>query len=611
MKIKIDSIEIVGMHNITSRTYSFNDFTYLTGHNGAGKTTVLQAIQLALLGYIPNTDKRKDAIFKHANGYEMSVTLRVNDDGVIKSIKRCWRRTIKGIEANVEYLPNDCDTEAYFNNILGNLELPIMHFNEFIGMTSNKLKDWFLNFLPKDQTDIDWNKTLCEPIQDIGPILDAELLPNTISSIQSFNTTGVDLVRDINKSLKEVLSFKKGELSRIQNTIGSLVYYADCPKAANVDTLKAEHSNATSRLDELKLISYKMQQNEETERKIQELNYSYTDLESNVEYQTAKLSLTNALNSQKEVQEALNQNRDERSTLVRSANTLEAMIRGNGTCQYTGETCEAIASKIDETKQSLERIQSQIEDLSKSEYELTAKYSTLEDSIAKFESDIRMRELNYSNYQMLNSRLDKTVQMDRTVLENETRLAQSLIDSSQDTIVKVLANERYQTLLDKLTSEKYTIDQTLEILKVWIKLTDVNGLQSSMMLEPFNRLSDKITANLRKFFNDNNLTARFILSEGANSFDFGIDRADGEYVSFYMLSDGERTLFAVSLLLAIIDDSSSPLKVLMIDDMLSHLDLNNVTQLFKSLYNVEGVQLLLAGYNPAPLDNADQFQITI
>ena len=52
--MKFKSITITGMHKVDKKTYTFNDdVTYFIGENGSGKSTILEAAELALLGYIP------------------------------------------------------------------------------------------------------------------------------------------------------------------------------------------------------------------------------------------------------------------------------------------------------------------------------------------------------------------------------------------------------------------------------------------------------------------------------------------------------------------------------------------------------------------------------
>ena len=121
----VKSVEIRGMNNVAQKTYSFSsDVNYLYGKNGAGKSTVLQAIQLALLGYIPGMSKKNDAIMRHANGPQMSVICTLQDEGRIIQIERSWKATKKGVACQVHTIPENLD----LSTILGNVELPVFNF---------------------------------------------------------------------------------------------------------------------------------------------------------------------------------------------------------------------------------------------------------------------------------------------------------------------------------------------------------------------------------------------------------------------------------------------------------------------------------------------------
>ena len=112
--MKLQSITIEGMHNVTRKTYQLKDLTYFYGKNGAGKTTILNAIQLALLGYIPGTSKTNESIFRHSNNHTMAVTLVLDDS---TKIRRIWTKSGNKISSSVEVIP-EVDLKSIIDNDL-------------------------------------------------------------------------------------------------------------------------------------------------------------------------------------------------------------------------------------------------------------------------------------------------------------------------------------------------------------------------------------------------------------------------------------------------------------------------------------------------------------
>ena len=140
--MKIKSIYIDGLHNAIAKTYNFNQITYLHGRNGVGKSTILNAIQFALLGYIPGTSKTKTAILRHSKNDSIVVKLVLDDDGKEIKLTRILTTNINSVSI---------EPEGYdIASVTADLELPIFNFNEFVGQTANKLKDYFIqNILPR------------------------------------------------------------------------------------------------------------------------------------------------------------------------------------------------------------------------------------------------------------------------------------------------------------------------------------------------------------------------------------------------------------------------------------------------------------------------------
>ena len=179
--MKLESIQIIGMHNIQEKCIKFDDgFTYITGTNGKGKSTILQAIQLALLGYIPGTQKKSSKIFGHSNGTKMSVLLTLSENGQPITFYRQWEKKGSKVEYSEVITPPGYTPE----NILQGVEIPIYDFQEWLGSTANEMKKWFLEFLPKVDTNIQWKSRMLEVIKTI-PVQDDDRVYEFIHQIES------------------------------------------------------------------------------------------------------------------------------------------------------------------------------------------------------------------------------------------------------------------------------------------------------------------------------------------------------------------------------------------------------------------------------------------
>lgn len=229
---------------------------------------------------------------------------------------------------------------------------------------------------------------------------------------------------------------------------------------------------------------------------------------------------------------------------------------------------------------------------------------------------VQMAEVEkaYSQYDFVSCQISIDVkgstveELTLTIKELETE-----INNRRDIIIKLKANKKYEELTDKLTNEKYTIEQDIEILKVWCKLTDVNGLQSKLMKAPFDNLANKMSEYICKFFEGTGKfkSAAFMLTEKANSFSFGVTDSTGTYIEFDLLSSGEKCLYTLAMLLCIVEVSDSPLKLVMIYDLLAHLDTAIIKDCFSTLYSISTVHVLLAGVQDCLHSNADEFVVEV
>ena len=613
--MKLKSIKIEGMHNVVNKTYDLSDLTYLYGQNGVGKSTVMQAIQLALLGYIPGTAKTKAELFRHANSHTMAVTLDIDDGGSCVIIRRVWTGTASSINAIVDIRPEGYD----ISSIIGNLELPIFNFGEFLDMTANKLKDWFINFLPSANTTIDWYSVLRENVSDAGlTTIDDEFINGCVSDIKSYRLTGVDEIRKANDYFKEMLSFRKKEADRVQSTIQSLVCYDDVDTTTDETEIRSEILKCQNRQNELQ----KMQHNHELYMsKVSQLS-AFSDCtakspEEDENYIAAEKEIKRNTDSSNALQTQIDKTLSKCDSIVAEqtklleeiysitsdTNMMEKVISGNGICPITSTECSSIKELISEYKKKIEENNKKVD-------EIDAKRSKLQDDLMSAKQNVQKLQYNQSTFtsKIGSARLikDNIVRMygsyaklkdqigDEPVVEEDDTDYPAIISELQNTLVKIEANKRYSSLIDTLTAEKFKTDAEIICLNSWIKLTGVNGLQNDdSATKPFIDLAGNMDKYIQAVFGGS-VRSKFNLEAKANSFSFGIERK-GAYIPFNLLSSGEKCMYTLALMISLVDASNSQLKLVMVDDLLDHLDNINVDKLFKSLQTVSGIQMVFAG----------------
>lgn len=586
--MKLQSITIEGMHNVTRKTYQLKDLTYFYGKNGAGKTTILNAIQLALLGYIPGTSKTNESIFRHSNNHTMAVTLVLDDS---TKIRRIWTKSGNKISSSVEVIP-----EVDLKSIIDNLELPIFNFNDFVGMTANKLKDWFIQFLPGNSDKVDWDKEFSKYISDE---VERNTFLNDAKIAGATNASGIEGVRQMNMYLKNLLSFKRSELDRMVNTIQSLVHYEDVPEEMTVELIDAELNQNNELLQKGLQYEAIQKQNESIQNQI---SSRFSHLKDSLDTDEIAIKLKSDLEvADKQLNEFTVQNY---SSVIAELNydiqSKQKIINSGGICTYTSASCESISSLKSQYESDCNAIQKSIDKFTALDKEQTDKLNQLNynrsmliNQYHKLESEYNERDRLMSLYQEIPDDC-KNIDIDFLRQRNS-----DLINLKS----KVLANMQYSELVDTLTEDKFKCDFDITVINKLVKLTDANNMQTTMMESPFIDLAHSMDAYMQKVFG-NEVSVKFNLSSKANSFNFGLIR-NGAYIPFDLLSSGEKCLFTFAMMMCIVHISESPLKLIIIDDMLDHLDTDHVKELFNSLNSIEDIQIILAGVQPYTLDNAD------
>lgn len=611
--MRIKSVTITGMHHISSKTFNFENINYLYGPNGAGKSTVLNAVQLAILGYIPGTAKQSAAIFQHASLPEMEIQVTF-DDG--RFIKRRWTAKGKSVMSTVLGSFN----EESIKDIIGDLELPIFNFNELVNMTANKLKDWFINFLPAASMDLNWKQELENSLNGIQ-IMDPAILEDALKDLQSDDgRTVLEKIQAFNAQMKANQSFMKTEIQRNESTVQSLIYYDDESLQGDAEFLNSETQTLMSRIQELTNEKEQLIRAQQIVASNEKIQAQIAALSTNSEIDVSALTdrQTNLNESITELTASVTEEESIYASKIAEQASINAEIRskmqiinGGSICPYTKSKCESITTmtkdlqvEVDELKKSLSELSSESTNLKNSIDSKKQRIAEYRRELMQISQSISYATTSANSMKQMKDMLQPETNMSRFA---ELSFYASEIAKLNTQISKIEANQRYNSLIDNLTAEKYKLENSAEVYKCWAKLTDPNGLQTRIMNAPFRSLADEMNKYLHIMFSED-VSCNFNLEQKANSFSLGIKRSE-RYIPYDLLSSGEKTMFALALMLCIIDKSTSDLKILIVDDMLDHLDNNRANEVFKSLQNVQGIQIILAGVKES--ENANAYTIKI
>lgn len=594
--MRIKSIYIDGLHNASAKTYELNDLNYFYGRNGAGKSTVLYAIQLALLGYIPGVHKSREAILKHSQDGKVTVKLVLDDNGTPVTIERTYgKSTVTNIT------PDGYDIKS----TISDLELPIFNFSEFVGQTANKLKDYFIqNVLPTTGGNLGWKEILTSGLSDVVAENSEELLTYGLGLVAYVSGSPLEQVVAANKKFKEEQTFNKSELSRLQGTVDSLIYYSDYTGPRNMDEI-------TSNLLQLNvirdaIIKYESANNQISAGKeeLSRLEKTYADMGGKETYLQLKADLNTYTADNVNLRGKITNLGQNMSDLKARKGNLENTLHANGVCPYTQIPCdnikpEAVAAELSSLDMSISELNRQLTDLSMKSTDLENKIQQVRTTLTKMQTVIGQITALRNSMQSLPEKPNT----DKTLADVEADIRQY-----EDAKMKLQANLVYDETIEKITNMKYQTELNNKALAAWIKLTDINGLQTELTVKPFEQLAEKMTGYIQNMYGDDSLQAKFDISTKANSFSFGMLR-NNKYVAYEQLSSGEKCLYSLALMICIIDGSSSPLKLLLCDDMFDHLDDQAVENTFTALKKISGVQFVLAGVKDC--NSAADVKITI
>lgn len=585
--MRIKSIYINGLHNAVNKTYEFGDIVYIFGNNGVGKSTILQAIQLALLGYIPGTAKNsKEALLRHSPIGEIEVCLTlVSDNDNAVTIQR-------NINKNGNF--KIITPESYdINQIIDELELPIFNFNEFVGQTANKLKEYFIkHILPTVDGNLDWNQILTDSISGCNFEDRGAILKYGLSLVEGIDGELLDQVVSANKKFKDEQSFNKAESQRLQNTIDSLIYYDDYIGPMDINQLNSDLLSLGAIRDQLIRYNSAIETTKSTTDEIDKLNSEINYLGGKGGYELRTRELSQYKSQYQELSENINLMQNRLTTLKAQDSAAESIIQSKGVCPYTKESCKSMTTKIEDLRNDSVGVRAAIVELNSSLEIANSHLNALNLNIRKCESAISDFNMKWNRMESLKkviSDLPEKPNTDKTIFEIDAEI--EVLSQSKS---KLEANIRYNETIENLTKLKYSTELQSEALTKWVKTTDTNGLQTTLMVAPFENLAETMTQYIQQMYGRTDITAHFVISSKSNSFSFGLIR-DDVYIPYDLLSSGEKCLYNLALMICIVNNNKSPLKVLLCDDMFDHLDQNAIESTFATLKEIDDIQFIFAG----------------
>lgn len=583
--MKIKSLYIDGLHNAVNKTYEFGDLVYIFGNNGAGKSTILHAIQFALLGYIPGTPRNsKEAILRHSPKNDITVRLNLTGETDV-SIERHINSKVNTIVT----IPNSYDVSS----ITSELELPIFNFNDFVGQTANKLKEYFIkNILPTTEGNLDWKQILSESIMDCNFQDRDSIVEYGVDLIKDVNGEVLDQVIEANAKFKAEQSFNKTELQRLQNTIDSLIYYDDYVGPTDVKEINSELLSLGAIRDQLIKYESVSAATKSTKDELDRLKDQLASFGTEEDRQKLEKALSELKQKDSEYVSKIAEFRDRISAIKALDAATLSIVNSNGICPYTKESCNSIVAKIEDIKKESILRKAESEQILK----VTEQYQS---ELAEIQVTIRSYEATIANFNTLLNHINtlEATLVDLPQKPNTEKTIAELdaeIEALTQAKMKLQANQQYNTTIENLTNLKYEAELQATALANWVKKTDTNGLQTTLMVKPFEELANVMTGYIQKMYGNDNLKAHFNISTKANSFSFGLIR-DRIYIPYDLLSSGEKCLYTLALMICITNNNTSPLKLLLCDDMFDHLDSNAIESTFAALKNIDNIQFIFAG----------------
>lgn len=540
-------------------------FCLLTGANGAGKSTIIEAINFALFGKtIRDINKAEIVNNKNKKGCVVELHLSNNNDDIV--ITRSIKPDDIRLEVNGEVIDAGAhakETQAEIERVLG-IEQHIFQSTVALSKTGNVD---FLNLsTPKRRKLIDsicnvekiteklaeakeTSKKITTAIEKVSQSIDKN--DSVIKTLIEYRDNEVENANNLNISNENKVNELKSIIDKIKKDIENIDI--DIVSEINDITLKIDENN--SKLVKINDVNQDKLESELSDKQTEYDNEIKVYNKSHKEFTTASNKLINA----KEV-------------ITNKISTIESNInemKNSGNCYTCGQSLSTATNKplsdlekeLHELNTKLESVDLAITDLTKTENKLSVKKSqcdyiaqevkTLSDSITAIKNNIISNATIKDNINVLNNKINEINSSREKKLSEYNHRIDKLNDEIKSLSIPVVANvdkhnadiENHETAnkdlrdkLDALSDKKKIVDKALFILSD-------NGFKAFIV----NRFMQAFNIELSNYVNKLGLDVSIEVDSQLNE---TIKLRGRESISYNGLSEGQRLRINLSVVMA-------------------------------------------------------------
>lgn len=354
----------------------------IIGPNGSGKTTRMQALGIALLGYTPGQGKKADETFKLANANTMSVGIKTDGFSFTREFKMKNSKHKDGsahqtISQTLNISPSRgeskiAEKEARIISEFGNFPV-MLDFNEFLSLSDSKRREFIYNLAGFKSSE--WTKDRVKKFLE-EKLLTMELEVNNQEQFEIMKTIIAQVLKeypqnyDINAGLQSMIDFTKFKLS----------YWNDEKKRSE---------SAVKKLAELK------NKLTETDRNLKENKVKLEDLQEDLIKSEKQLSMDTQkkknidirLQKIKQLEEEIDAETIKQNpyNLKELEEAIEKLKTGMQKVDYS-EDIAKLDSKLKLLSQNIDKVWGDEEEIKANEFEVAIKIKTLKETLDKIKN---------------------------------------------------------------------------------------------------------------------------------------------------------------------------------------------------------------------------------